>query len=100
MYVYVSLFIIISFYFLETFAISKANSSIWVFPKIGVYPQIIHFNRGFPGFSTINHPFLGSPVALFLVQHPFATLKGLEVNEVREEFLQSSKPDFEYCKLD
>ena len=32
---------------------------VWVFPKIMVYPQIIHFNRE---NSIINHPFWGTPI--------------------------------------
>ena len=27
-----------------------------------IYPQIIHFNRGFPWFSIINHAFWGTPI--------------------------------------
>ena len=37
-------------------AIYKGPITIWVFPKIVGFPQIIHFNRVFPYF---HHPFWG-----------------------------------------
>jgi len=37
---------------------------IWMFPKIGGYPQIIHFNRDFPYKPSI----LGSP---YFWKHPY-----------------------------
>ena len=44
---------------------------IWMFPKIGVPPQIIHFSWGFPLFSPC---ILGVKLPYFWVQHPYLSL--------------------------